>query len=82
MQTINAVADLAAAHLAAADLVDVVLALGVLAMAIIRLGGGLSVTRLAAFLVAISSGIIIVYSILLPISVDSAINPLLTRKVR
>jgi ABC-2 type transport system permease protein len=46
-------------------LVDVVLALGVLAMAIVQLGGELSVTRLAALLIAISSGIIIVYAILL-----------------
>jgi ABC-2 type transport system permease protein len=39
--------------------------LGVLAMAIVQLGGELSVTRLAALLIAISSGIIIVYAILL-----------------
>jgi len=46
-------------------LVDVALALGVLGTAMVQLGGDLSVARLSAFLVAIGSGIIIVYAILL-----------------
>jgi ABC-2 type transport system permease protein len=46
-------------------LVDVVLPVGVLAMAMIRLGEELSATRLMAFLVAISLGIVIAYAILL-----------------
>lgn len=46
-------------------LVDVALALGVLGTAMTRLGGELSPVRLAAFLLAISSGMAIVYAILL-----------------
>jgi ABC-2 type transport system permease protein len=46
-------------------LVDVALALGVLGTAMVRLGSELSPVRLAAFLVAISSGLVIVYAILL-----------------